>query len=168
MPDEIQLEVIRQVDYSASDTPLPKLSYRHFAECNFSGRDMAGKKMDHSLFIRCCFDRSNMSNAEAEWSSFDYSSFKETKLSYTSFKESSLTGTIFEPSDAYGMTLTLQCKTFQGIRISQLWFLCWLLFGSMMTAAKYPVDEPWNDKLIALIGAERYVKLKALFCRREL
>jgi hypothetical protein len=62
----------------------------------------------------------------------------------------------------------MQCQTFKGMRVSQLWWMSFLIFASMMIPDKFPIEEPLADNLIVLIGAERYVKLRALFRRREL
>jgi hypothetical protein len=146
------------------------LSHSKFEKADFSGQDLRGVPMDHSFFICCNFDRANMNGVDCEHTNFSGSTFRDTDLGGANWKDCNLVGILFLPKDCYGITLTLQCQTFRGVRISQLWFFCWCIFASMMIAEPYPIiSEPsWNDKLIALIGAERYLKLKALFARREI
>jgi hypothetical protein len=148
---------------------LPEnLSGIRVSDRDFAGQDLSGKNLSHSVFTKCSFDDANLTDAVCENSSFPGCTFRNTICYRTSFKNSKLTGVVFEPRDAYGMTISLSCDTFRGMRVSQLWYLAWLLFATQMEPAREPVKENLKDRVIAAIGAERYVKLARLFQRREL
>jgi uncharacterized protein YjbI with pentapeptide repeats len=144
------------------------LSNQKFQGVDFSSQNLAKKKVTGSKFINCSFDDADMSEGDFEHCDFTGSSFRRTNLYYTSFKRSKLACTVFEPRNVYGITFTLECKTFQNMMIDQANWYYYVMLASMMIPGKVPVKENLVDKLIAMIGAERYVKLKALFERREI
>lgn len=144
------------------------MSHSNHDHEDFSDRDFKGAKLNNSIFHYCKFDRSTLEDANCEFVDFTGSTFQDTNLRCCNMKDAVLAGTLFHPRDCMGITLTLKCDTFRGVRISQLWWMGFLIFASMMVPDKYPITEPLHDKLIAMIGAERYVKLRALFQRREL
>lgn len=135
---------------------------------DFTGQNLRGRKLNHSKFIACNFDKADLTEANCEWCDFTGSTFRDTMCTRTNFKDARLVGTVFEPKDCYGMTITLQCQTFQGMKISQLHWYSWLILASMMTPASGPVKGDLTDRLINAIGAERYVKMKNLFRNREI
>lgn len=138
-----------------------------FTQIDFSDQDLRGKDFSHGVYTRCNFDRANLSSVNCEGSDFIGSTFRQTICHRTNFKDARLGATVFEPSDAYGITITLACQTFINMKVSQLWWYCWLILLSMMQPAQEPITENLKDKLIAMIGAVRYVKLKAMFDRRD-
>jgi uncharacterized protein YjbI with pentapeptide repeats len=147
---------------------LDKLSRQKFYNADFSDMDLSRRKLRQSLFYQCKFDRANMSEADCEGSDFFGSSFVDTVCYRTNFKDAKLANTKFLPKDAFGITLTMQCKTFDGMHVSQNYFYAWLIFATMMKPDKFPVQEDLLNSLVVAIGPERYVKLKALFTKREM
>lgn len=156
----IPLQPVERVKHS-------DLSRGKYYNRNFSGCDLSSCKMNFSMFYQCVFDQADMSNANCEGSDFTGSSFRDTICYRTNFKDAKLATTIFEPKDCFGMTLTLQCKTFENIKVSQIWWLGFLFFATMMIPAERPIKEPFKDNLIAMIGPERWAKLRSLFGKRE-
>jgi hypothetical protein len=144
------------------------MSRKKFYNQDFSGKDFSHKKMRSSFFYRCTFDNTDMSHADAEGSEFVGCSFVDTTCYYTNFKDAKLAGNTFKPKDCYGMAVTMSCKTFDGMETRQLWWYGMLMFATMMVPDQEPVNEDLNAKLIALIGAERYVKLRSMFQKREI
>lgn len=148
---------------------VENLSGVAFEGRNFDGMNLRKRKMTHSRFINCSFDRCDMTEADCEWCDFTGSTFRQSVCYRTNFKDAKLAGTVFEPVDCYGMTLTLQCDTFRGLTISQQHWFSWLMFAMMMKPAENgPVKIDLWERLITTIGAERYVRLKDLFARRNL
>lgn len=142
------------------------LSHKRFYSVNFSGQNLSKCKIKGSLCYQCNFDDADLSEADCEGTDFTGSTFLRTNCYRANFRDASLAATVFEPKDAFGITVTLQCRTFQDMRVSALWWFGWLIFGTAM----HPTGtaEPVKDNLIAAIGAERYAKLKSLFLKREL
>jgi hypothetical protein len=155
-----QLSVV-PIDYRKED-----LSRKKFYSVSFAGQDLTKCNLRNSLFFKCNFDSANLTEANCEGSEFTGSSFRGTNCYRTNFRNAKLAATIFEPSDAMGMTITLECKALQDMRVSPLYFYAWLIFALML----HPIGiaTPIKDDIIAAIGAERYVKLKALFAKREI
>jgi len=133
---------------------------------DFSYQDLSHADLSNSKFAQCNFDYADLSEANCSHSNFAGSSFKGSICYRTNFANAKLGATIFEPRDCYGMTVTLECGSFQNMHVSPLWWYAWLILLSLML----PVTEPGDDlksKLIAMIGAERYVKLRSMFSRRD-
>jgi uncharacterized protein YjbI with pentapeptide repeats len=144
------------------------LSGQRFERKDFSGQDLRRFNLSKAVFHFCNFDKANLSEVDCSGSDFMGSTFRDTTCYRTNFKDCKLAGVVFEPKDAYGVTFSFTCETFTGMRISQLWFYSWLMMAAAMVPIEPPTELTLTDKLIAMIGAERYVRLKALFARREI
>lgn len=142
------------------------LSGKKFYNRSFKGMNLAKKKMRGSLFFQCCFDDADLSESDGTGSDFTCSTFRNTNLYCTNWMNAKLSGIVFEPKDAFGITWTMACKTFDGMRVSPLWSMAWLYFFTIMKPQGQAADMV--DKVIAAIGAERYAKLTALFSKRQL
>lgn len=138
-----------------------------YERVDYSGQDFRASSLSRMVFHHCNFDGCNLTDVDCEGTDFSGSSFRRALCTRTNFRNAKLANTVFEPQDCYGMTITMDCKTFENARVSQLWWYGWLLFGAMMIPAIGPVKGNLRDVLIATIGAERFVKLRALFTRRE-
>jgi uncharacterized protein YjbI with pentapeptide repeats len=147
--------------------PKEELSKQKFYSRDFSGMDFSHAKMRHSLFYQCNFNRSNMSMADCEGSEFTNSTFIDTICYRTNFKDAKLANTQFAPKECFGMTITLQCKTFENMKVSQIWWYAFLFFATLMRPTNSPIKEPLLDNLIAMIGNNRWVKLNAMFGKRD-
>lgn len=144
------------------------LARKKFSNHNFSGRDLSKHDLSYSLFHFCNFDRANLTEADCTGSDFLGSSFVDSICYRTNFKDARLMGTVFRPKEAFGITVTLQCDTFRGMQVSQLWWYGWLTLLTMTVPEGRPAQESVKDRLVGLIGAERYLRLKIMFRRREL
>lgn len=141
---------------------------REFKGEDFSGQDLTGQDMRFGKYIGCSFDDADMKLVNCEGSDFTNSTFRRTDLYRANWKDCKLAGIVFEPKDCYGITFTFSCSTFQNVQIGRLWWFSWALMLSEMYPTAGPgTTEDLRSKIIALIGAERYTKLKQLFNRRE-
>jgi hypothetical protein len=134
---------------------------------DFSGQPLRNKVFKGLKFQDCNFDRADLSYADCSYASFISCSFKDSICYRTNFKDSILANSVFEPADCYGMTITLNCKTFENVQLSQQWWFSMLIFLASMIPASGPVKEDLRAKLIEMIGAVRYTKLRAIFERRD-
>ena len=135
---------------------------------DFSGQTLAHAKMHNSLFHRCNFDNADMTEADCEGSEFFGSTFRQTNCYRTNFKDAKLAGTVFEPKECFGITITLQCKTFDGMKVTGLWWMMWAMFLTLMKPEKLPDGEDPVDRAILMIGPDRYVRLRNLLQKREM
>jgi hypothetical protein len=124
--------------------------------------------MKHSLFHRCNFDRADMTEADCEGSEFIGSSFRDTVMYRTNCRDAQLAGTVFEPRDCFGLTLTMQCKTFDKMKVSPMWWYSFIAFAALMLPGSVKEQEDLLNRLIQCIGPERYVRLRTLLAKREL
>lgn len=139
-----------------------------FDNVSFAGAYLAGRDLSGSAFIKCNFDAADLTDANCSRSEFTGSSFRRSICTRTNFAGAKLGATVFEPDDCYGMTITLTCETFKNASVGQMQWFSWLMFLASMATTLGPVKTDLRGGLLALIGAERYVKLKALFARREM
>lgn len=135
---------------------------------SFDGEDLRRRDLSNSTFKNCSFDHADLSYANCSNSRFPGSTFRKSILYCSNFMNAKLAATVFEPDDAYGITLSLTCDIFQDMHVGQQWWYCFLLLATLMDPAKGPVKEDLKGQLIAAIGAERYVRLSAMFKRREI
>jgi hypothetical protein len=150
-------------DYRGQD-----LSRKKFYGIDFSSQDLSKLKMRQSLFHRCNFDDADMTEVDAEGSEFFGSTFRDTVMYRFNGKDAKLALTVFEPKDCFGMTLTMQCKTFDKMKVSPMWWYVWLCFASLMLPGTVKDQEELQNRLIQCIGPERYVRLKTLLAKREI
>lgn len=144
------------------------LCRKRFYNRDFKGKNLVKRKLRQSLFMQCNFDEADMSEADCEGSEFFGSTFRNTICYRTNFKDAKLAGTLFEPKDCFGITLTLQCKTFDGMKVSPLWWWGWIFFGTMLHPLTKLGQDDLRDGLIAHIGTERYLKLVSMFGKRDM
>src|ERR1039458_9424440 len=144
-------------DYRGKD-----LSRQRYYSVDFSGQDLSKLKMRQGLFERCNFDNADMTEADCEGSEFFGSTFRETIMYRTNAKDAKLAATIFEPKDAFGLTITLSCKTFSKMKISPQWWYCFLMFASLMSPGTDEDTTLLHGRLIHMIGEQRYSKLAVL------
>lgn len=152
-----------KTDYVGQDLSKQKLYFK-----DFRYQDLTRARMRGSLFYNCNFDEANLTDADCEGSEFVGSTFRNSTCYQTNFRNAKLAATVFEPKDCFGMTITLRCATFTDMKVSQLWWFGWLIFATQMRPDRFPIQEQLLDNLIAMIGAERYTKLRALFEKRNI
>lgn len=151
-----------KTDYRGRD-----LSRQKFYGRDFSGQDLSRLKMRQSLYQRCNFDDADMTEADCEGSEFFGSTFRNTRMYRTNLKDAKLGLTVFEPRDCFGLTVTLQCATFDKMKVSPMWWYVWAMFGALMQPGGVRETEEMHNRLIQMIGAQRFVKLRALLQKRE-
>ena len=144
-----------------------KLTGQRFEGRDFSGQDLSKKDMRGSIFTGCNFDNTNLTDANCEGSDFSSATFRKALMTRANFGKCKLANSVFEPDDCYGITLTMDCMTFQGMHIGQLWWYGWLVLMASAEPKATPVQGSLKGSLIAVIGADRYIKLRELFKRRQ-
>lgn len=169
--------------FSRKDFSGQKLKYANFSrctllECNFKDAD-------------CAY--ANFSNANCYGSNFTGASLYRVNM-----MEAQLQRTIFKPRDCFGITLTWKCETFKDMEVDDTWLEIWSFMPTLMKlpesfeehskkcqgcstnkvesmcdAGKYLFKKfsdrrPWINRLLEFVTPDRYVKLKAVFDRRNI
>lgn len=129
---------------------------------SFKGQDLAHADFRSATLIGCDFSEADLSYANFEGANCRGANFTATRLYRSNFKDAALADSIFEPKDAFGMTITLQCETFDGVKAAPLWYL-----SLIMLTLRMQCPEPELDlKLISAMGPQRYEGLRHIFDRR--
>lgn len=144
----------------------------NFQGQKFIKQSFKGRKLHYANFKLCTLQDCDFTDADLKYADFSdanciYSNFTGASLYCANFSHACLENTIFKPREIFGITMTLTCASFQNMEIDENWLECWLMLAALM---KLPdpkkVEKPWLDRLILLLGPDRYVKLKAVFNRR--
>lgn len=148
------------------DNQVSDLSNQQFFAKDFSGMDLRGVPMHHSRFNLCKFRDTDIRGNDCTHSDFSGSDLTNVNCNGTDFAHTIL-GCRFFPKDAFGITITLECRTFRGMLVSKLWWFAWIYFALLMIPEK---DKGTNlsDILIQALGCERYTRLKQLFANRQI
>jgi hypothetical protein len=153
--------------------PVPVVDIRSEDLCgkkiynrNFAGLNLSRLNLSNSLFYGCNFNSANMSETNCSESEFFRSSFRDTICYRTNFMNAKLAETVFGPKDCTGMVISLSCSTFENMRVSQIWVLGMITLLTMTKPEQGPVEEDLRQKLIDVVGRDRYMKLRALFSKR--
>lgn len=139
----------------------------------YEGADLSGKYYEGwdftgCTFIACNFDDCNLNGADFTGCDLIGSTFRRTHCRYTNFRMAMLHHTVFDPADAYGMTLTCRCETFDNMHVSQLYWFAFIMYGTLMDPEKdRPLKTDLKAELIGMIGAERYHRLSQMFMSRS-
>lgn len=143
-----------------------KYKNTYFRE-DFSGQDLSGKDLSSTEFVACNFTKADLSNADCSNCDFTASILKDTKCTNTNFSHSCL-ACMFHPSDCFGMTLTLDCRTFSRMNISLKWWFSFLYFAMQMVPEKEKGIDLRDKLKQEVIGSQRFERLQTLFKNRQL
>lgn len=142
------------------------LSGKSYFNKDFSGMDLKGVPMHHSRFALCKFVGTDITGNDCSHSDFSGSDLTDVRCNGANFAHTIL-GCRFFPKDAFGITVTLECRTFQGMLVNKLWWMAWVYFALIMIPEK-DGGVNLNDLLISALGSDRYIKLKKLFDARRI
>ncbi len=139
---------------------------REITDVDYSGQDLRQDTLSHAIYNNCNFDRATLPE-DCSHTQFIQCSFRGTNCRDVNFMKSVFPACIWEPADCYNMTITINCKTFENLHISQLWFYLWLMMAAAMRPAQEPVQADLRQLLISFIGQDRYLRLQHLLVRRS-
>jgi len=129
---------------------------------NFIGQDLVHADFRSATLMNANFTDADLSYANFEGANCRGAIFDNCRLYRANFKDAALAGSVFRPKDAFGITLTMACETFDDVQSSGLWYLSMVMLALRM---KSP-EEGLEEKIISAIGTERYMGLRHIFDRR--
>ena len=97
--------------------------------------------------------------------------FNNTKLHRTNFANANVSeASMMGVKDMYGVTVTMECKSFQRLRLDPGWWWGWLFYPLLMSPPKTATFDPERDKdaLKLLMGADRWEVLRRQYANREM
>lgn len=115
----------------------------------FAGRDLANADFRGAELIECDFTGCNLSCAKFMGANCWGANFTHARLYKANFTQAILSRANFNAADVRGITVTLNCDTFENIQLPKKWMNA-LLF--MVSLADIPVEV--QDKLHHIIGEE--------------
>lgn len=130
---------------------------------DFSGQQLARADFRGASLTEANFKGSDLSFANFEGANCWGADFTDANLHRANFKDAILANAQFRAADLFGITITLSCDTFDTLHVERFWW-AWIFVGTMM---KGP-DDVAADRLIALMGKERYVRYAEHFKHRVL
>ena len=140
---------------------------RKFFDTDFSGQDLTHADFRGCTLVNCNFDNSNLRYATFEGANCMGSSFRQASLYHTNFKDAILQKAILDPRDAFGMTLSIACDTFDKAELGKIWLAGWL-YLPLLAQLPEGTKEKLEAILVDLIGEERLKGLERHFADRTL
>lgn len=143
--------------------------------CKFRGMslhqaDFSGMNLERADFRGARLPYANFSGANLRFADFEgaecfAANFTKTNLHRANFKDANLSEADFtELVDAFGITMTMECRSFMGLKMSQGWWYGFIFYALLMKA---PVQED-ADRLAAFMGKERYEVLRNQYAARRM
>jgi|HubBroStandDraft_5_1064220.scaffolds.fasta_scaffold01764_9 hypothetical protein len=131
---------------------------------DFSGRDLKGADFRGASVPWCNFSKCNLRYANFEHANCFGANYDEADLHRANFKNADISMAIMTASDMFGVTITLECSSFKGVTLKDGWWYGFLFYALLMK----PPSKEAEDKLIAMIGLNRYTILREQYARRRL
>lgn len=153
-------EVVAQI----LDSGVLKFRNLKLPNIDFSGKNLQGADFRNASVPYCNFSRCNLRFANFENANCYGANFDEADLHRANLKDAQLSDCIMTAADLYGVTITLECKSFTGMVLKPGWWYGWLFYALLM---KPPSSEA-EDKLIQAMGVERYSVLRDQYARRRM
>lgn len=157
-------EEIKKVITSANGSG--RLSFRgmNLPDANFAGMELRSADFRNARMPFANFRGANLKFATFESASLHGADFTDANLHRVSFKDADTSCCKMRAKDLYGVTVTLQCTSFQGMELDEGWWYGWLFYGLLMK----PPSQEAEERLIMALGPERYMVLRQQYARREM
>lgn len=144
-----------------------KKGKRNFRGMKLGSADFSGMDLRNADFRNCSLPYAKFVGSDLRYSTFEGSNcygvdWTGANLHRVNFKDCNLSYSKMLANDLFGITLTLECKSFEGIQLDPGWWYGFLFYGLLMQ----PPTEEARDKLIELLGVERYKILRQQYARR--
>ena len=134
------------------------------SNCNFDGLDLHGADFRQASVPFSSFRKTNLRFTNFESANLYACDFTDADMHRVNLKDATLSDTIMEAKDLFGATITLECRSFQGMKLSPGWWYGWMFYGLLAQ----PPSKDAEEKLIQLLGVERYTVLREQYARRRM
>lgn len=129
-----------------------KLRGKNFSKRNLANADFRGAELIEAIFDDCDLTCAKFNGANC-WGA----SFKRAKCYKANFTQTITTHADFDAADMRAVTLTLNCDTFENVKLSKKW-LGGLLF--LIAIADIPVET--QKQIAAIIGEEEFKRWQTI------
>jgi pentapeptide repeat protein len=127
--------------------------------------DFRGAAVPWASFKNCKLQNSIFEGANCTCADFDGANVRRAN-----FKDANMCDAKFDVIDAFGITITMDCKCFSHLKVNTgFWFglLYYAMLMDPVPSATF-IPEEMKEKLSVLMGSERYNTLKNLYATRQL
>ena len=128
---------------------------RKFYDTDFSNRDLTHADFRGCTLVNCNFDSSDLSYATFEGANCHGSTFRQSNLYHTSFKDAVLAHCTMDPRNAYGITISMTCDTFDKVKIGTGWMAA-LLYYPMIAEIPEEVRETLTTLVKKFMSEEQF------------
>jgi len=149
------------------------------------GKQFRGLKLHGAVFDGMDLERANFKGCPLAWASFKKCNLKSAifeganctgvdfdgaNVHRANFKDANLQDAKFDVVDAFGVTITMDCKCFSHLRVNTGFWWGLLFYGFLMDpiASDSFNPEEAKEKLSVFFGPERYNTLKNLYATRQM
>lgn len=153
-------EIVAQVVASGS---------KRFRGLKLANFDFSGMDLQRADFRNASVPYANFSNCNLKYANFEYANayganFEGADCHRINFKDAILSDSNLNAKDLFGATFTMECGSFKGMNPGKAWWYGFLFYGLLMK----PPSVEEEEKLIALLGTERYMVLRDQYARRRM
>lgn len=136
-----------------------------FDDMNLEKANFRGCALSWSSFQRC-----NLKHAIFEGANCSFANFNGANVHRANFKDANMCDAKFDVTDAFGLTITMDCRCFSHLNINAGFWWGLLYYGFMMDPLPGPDFNPEEvkEKLSLLFGPERFETLKRLYANRQM
>lgn len=160
-PTNVTQEVVRRI----MEGPRPyRFRNLKLSNCVFDNLDLHGADFRQASVPFSSFKNANLKFANFESANLYACDFTDADMHRVNLKDAITSDCIMEAKDLFGATVTMDCRSFQGMKLSPGWYYGWLFYGLVMV----PPSKDVEDKLINLLGPERYMVLRDQYARRRM
>ncbi len=131
---------------------------------DFSGKNLQGADFRQASVAWCKFNKCNLRFANFEHANCYGANFDQADLHRANFKNADTSEAIMTASDMFGVTITLECSSFKGLKLSPGWWYGFIFYALLME----PPSKEEEDRLIQFLGVKRYTTLREQYARRRL
>ena len=136
-----------------------------FHGVDFSGLDLEKADFRSASCPYCNFTNTNCRMMNAEGANFTCTQWAGADLHRANLKDAVLCDADMRGvKDFFGVTLTMECRTWMGLKLDPGYWYGWLFYGLLME----PPTQEAKDKLTLFFGEERYNVLRDLYAHRRM
>lgn len=155
--NEVVEEILKSGSKSFRTLKLQGFDFRPY-------KNLQGADFRQASVPWCRFDGCNLRYANFEHANCYGTNFDEADLHRANFKNADISEAIMTASDMFGVTITLECSSFKGVVLKPGWWYGFLFYALLMK----PPSQEEEDKLIQMMGVNRYTLLREQYARRRL
>jgi pentapeptide repeat protein len=158
-------EQLEQISKNGKKFRGLKLQQAVFDDMNLERADFRGCSLAWASFKRC-----NLKEANFEGTNCSFADFDGANVHRANFKDANMCDVKFDVVDAFGITLTMDCKSFYRMKPNAGFYLGLLFYGFLMDPVQSDTFNPedFKEKLSVLFGPERYTTLRNLYATRQM